>query len=144
MEKTLEDYFADWEMHLFGYGYGSGEPHVLGALKRFLALCPEKGSYDYQKLEAELGGTTAWLLINALCHADLLEYGTSPRGAWLTATGRRLKAFVDARSVEELCGLTSRDGDYVHCWPDACNCGPDGHEEGRVCPNPFWRDTAHR
>ncbi len=19
-----------------------------------------------------------------------------------------------------------------------CNCGPQGYEKGRVCPNPFW------
>ncbi len=36
MTKSLEAYFSDWEGHVFGYGYGSGEPHVVPALRRFV------------------------------------------------------------------------------------------------------------
>lgn len=143
MTKTLEDSFIDWETTVFGYGYGTGEPHILKALKGFLAntgRADMPNSYDYQKLEAAIGAAETWFLINALCKADIIEYGTSPRFGWLTPEGERLKAFVDAKSVDELAELCcNHDEDHDICYPNACNCGPNGYEEGRVCQNPFWR-----
>lgn len=131
--KTLDDYFTDWEAHVFGYGYGSGEEHVIPALKRFFVLCPANSGYDYQTLEVKLTPAVAWLLINVLAHADLLEYGTSPRYAWLTERGRALKQYLDSKSAEELQAILARDYDR-HCYPDHCNCD-DG-----PCHNPFWRE----
>lgn len=139
--KTLDDYFADWENHVFGFGYGSGEEHVLAVLKRFVDLTPIKGGYDYRVLERELTPAVAWLLINALGHADILEYGSSPRFAWFTYyKGKALKTYIDGKTVDELCAVTCRDENYVHCYPDACNCGPNGYEKGRVCQNPFFQE----
>lgn len=139
-QKSEDEHFADWEGWVFGFGYGTGEPHTLKALKEFFALVPIEGCYDYQALESGMTPTTAWLLINALCRfpVHILEYGTSPRYAWLTAEGRRLKAFIDSKSVDELYVLTHHNEDYSPCYPDACNCGPQGYERGRVCQNPFW------
>jgi len=57
--KTIEEYFYDWEAHVFGYGYGTGEPYTLQALKDFLALCPDSLGYDYKAMEEKLGPTTA-------------------------------------------------------------------------------------
>ena len=138
MAKALGDSFADWESHVFGCGYGTGEPHVLAALKHFLSACPVEGTYDHERLEHACGPTVAWLLINALAKADIIEYGTSPRYGWLTDEGRRLKAFVEPKEVGELVALTCRDEDYLNCYPDACNCGSQGYEKGRICENPFW------
>lgn len=138
MTKTFDDYFADWEAHTFGYGYGSGEPHTVPALKQFLLLCPMNGHYDYLALERALSPTVAWLLINVLAHAEMLDYGTSPRGAWLTPTGRQLKRFVDGKTGRELLDLTNRPEDHTPCYPDVCNCGPNGFQKGVVCPNPFF------
>lgn len=147
MSKVIEQSFIDWESMAFGFGYGSGEEHVLGALKGFfdaMGVDDRPTSYDYQKLEAALGPAVAWLMINALCHRDIIEYGTSPRFGWLTPEGERLKAFVDNKSVDELVMLCcGRDDDYNVCYPDACNCGPNGYEEGRVCVNPFWKVRRH-
>jgi hypothetical protein len=139
--KAIEESFADWEGSAFGFGYGSGEPHTLGALKDFFAALKADGrSYEYEKLEAVLGARVAWLLINVLCrHPGILEYGTSPRYGWLTKQGERLKAFVDGKTVDELVALCQRSEDATSCYPNACNCGPSGgYEEGRRCPNPFW------
>jgi hypothetical protein len=136
--KSIEDSFTDWESHVFGFGYGSGEEHTIPALKRFLELCPEDAGYDYQVLEKELGATVAWLLINILAKARILEYGSSPRFAWLTEQGLALKAFCASKTVEELYALTCKDEDYDICYPDACNHGPTGYVEGRKCINPFW------
>lgn len=139
--KTPEDYFSDWEAHVFGFGYGTGEEHIVPSLKTlFGAFGNENGpsSYDYQKLELSVGPVAAWLFINALCHANILEYGTSPRFGRITPHGERLKAFIDSKSADELMAMTCRDQDYWHCSPDACNCGPEGYEAGRKCGNQFW------
>lgn len=132
--KTLEQHFADWESHVFGYGYGTGEEFTLKALKGFLSAIPADGSYDYQELEEAVTAVVAWLLINTLAHADMIEYGTSPRYGWLTKNGKALAGFVAERSVDELHALTSHREDYVECYPDHCNC-----DDGDCRPgNPFW------
>lgn len=145
MGKTLEEYFRDWEGDTFGFGYGSGEEHTIPALKSFLELCiepPLGHSYNYTKLEAALTPAVAWFLINALCKADIIEYGTSPRYAWLTGKGERLKEFVSKYTAEQLVEIAcNHDENYSHCYPDACNCGESGYEKGRICQNPFWINT---
>lgn len=141
--KTPEQHFADWEGHVFGFGYGTGDPYTLAALKTFLSLCNEPPlghSCDYRKLEEALTPTVAWLLINALARKRIIEYGSSPRFVWLTKTGERLKAFVGAHTVERLYEMTGPREDA--CYPDACNCGPGGYAKGRKCPNPFWCDEV--
>lgn len=107
----------------------------------FAAVGTDNGpnSYDYQKLEAAVSPTVAWLLINRLCQLDIIEYGTSPRFGWLTEEGKALKAFIDSKTVEELAEIAAgHDEDNPGCYPDACNCGPNGHVHGRLCYNPFW------
>jgi hypothetical protein len=129
--KTIEEHFHDWESHVFGFGYGTGEEHTLPVLKKFLSLIQDRG-YNYQDLEAALTAPVAWLLINILCRADILEYGCSPRFAWLTQQGKALKQFVDGRTDEDLYELTDSYDDYHECYPHHCNCN-DG-----PCVNPFW------
>lgn len=144
MTKTLDQSFVDWESHAFGFGYGTGEPHTLAALKAFMAAVGRDdlpNAYDYEKLEAAVTPTVAWLLINTLAghKIDLIDYGTSPRFGWLSPEGERLKAYVDSKTVDELVDLVCGDhepGDY--CSPTSCNCGPKGYENGKKCPNPFW------
>jgi hypothetical protein len=144
MKKTIEQSFIDWESNVFGYGYGSGEEHTLAALKNFMAAVGRDDAphgYDYQKLEAAVGPAVTWLLINTLCRhgVDIIEYGTSPRYGWLTPQGEALKDFLGSKSVGDLVDLCcDRDDDYIVCYPDACNCGPNGYEKGRKCLNPFW------
>lgn len=135
--KTIEQHFVDWESAVFGFGYGTGEEFTIPALKAFMANVGREElatGYDYRVLEKALGATVAWLLINILCGADLIEYGTSPRGGWLTKQGEALKAFVDSKSERELIDLvTEFDENYVSCLTDHCNCGRCAE-----FPNPFW------
>jgi hypothetical protein len=138
MTKTIEDYFRDWETSAFGFGYGSGEPHIIPALKTFLSSYPGNDLYDYEDLDAAITPTVTWLLINVLCRQRIIEYGTSPRYGWLTPQGRDLKEFVDKHSVEELLNILDR-ADRVICYPDACNCAPEGYKSGVKCKNPFWQ-----
>jgi hypothetical protein len=136
--KTIDDYFVDWESKIFGYGYGAGEEYVIAALKKFMEMVPMEGCYEYKQLECELSPTVAWLLINILCKAHILEYGSSPRHAWLTNCGRRLKEYLGNNTLEQLENVLDVTGDYTVCYPDVCNCGPTGYQEGLVCQNPFW------
>lgn len=133
--KTIEQHFADWESSTFGYGYGTGEEPVLQALKHFLATIPPVGTYDHEALEAACSAPIAWLLINVLAHDDKIEYGTSPRYGWLTKSGQALAEFFRTRPVEQLTELTDQGEDYIHCYPDHCNC-----DDGDCRPrNPFWQ-----
>jgi hypothetical protein len=140
--KTLDEYFRDWEKHVFGFGYGSGEQYVIPALKRLMAAIPYiNGEYDHKTLEKAVGAPVAWLLINTLCHADIFEYGTSPRFGWLTPQGRSLKDYFDSNTEDFLVRVLD-DMEGTYCYPDACNCGPDGYEAGKVCANPFFGGGA--
>jgi len=145
--KTLNENWIDWESHAFSFGYGSGEPYIIPALKKFMELVPESNNYDYKLLEKELTPVVAWLLINRLCHytIDMLEYGTSPRCAWLTERGKALKKYMADKTSDELVELAcNHTEDYTVCTPDVCNCGPHGYEEGKHCFNPFWNKDAWR
>ena len=137
MTKTIDESFLDWESEAFGYGYGTGEEHTLGALRDFMLAIPER-QYDYEVLENALTPRVAWLMINALCKDGVIEYGTSPRYGWLTPAGERLRAYVLSKTVDELYEIRSDDDDYVNCYKTACNCGPEGYDPNRVCDNPFW------
>jgi hypothetical protein len=148
VNKTQDEYFIDWESTAFGFGYGTGEEHVLRALKSFFAAFGvtygddhRPNSYDYCKLEEAVTAPVAWLLINRLCshQLDVIEYGSSPRYGWLTPNGEKLKEYIDGKTVEEMDLLVnSTTQDSTICYPDACNCGPSGFIEGRHCNNPFW------
>jgi hypothetical protein len=140
--KSIEKSFVDWESHAFGFGYGTGEEHVLRAIKAFLdafGVDDRPNSYNYETLEKAVTAPVAWLLINRLCGVDIIEYGTSPRYGWLTEEGEALRKFIDGKTVEELETICcDRTEDDPGCMPDACNCGPEGYDEKRICYNPFW------
>lgn len=133
MQKTLDDFFTDWETEVFGYGYGTGEDYVMPALAKFLSLVPQEGAYDYNILEKAFETpVVAWLLINTLCEADILDYGTSPRHGWLTKSGRTLKKYFATNSVEHITSILWREN-YIGCGSNFCNC-----EENNPCKNPFF------
>ncbi len=97
--------FVKLENRIFGYGYGSGEEYTLRALKNFLRRTGSSKNYDYRVFETDLGETITWLMINALCKADIIEYGCSPRFGWLTGKGEELKEYLEGKSVDELYDL---------------------------------------
>lgn len=147
-EKPIEKHFADWFSHVFGFGYGTGDEHFIVALQTFMATLGKGGrlphGYDYKELETALTAPTAWLLINTLCGADIIEYGTSPRYGWLDPKGEALKAFMDGKTTDELLAATETDENDGPCYPDICNCGPEGYSPGKLCHNPFWNERPAR
>lgn len=133
--KTKEEQFIDWEGEVFGFGYGTGEEHTLKVLRSFMDSLENGRSYDHENLEKKLGATVAWLMINILCKADILEYGTSPRYGWLTEKGEKLKNFIGNKSVDDLYNLVTRVSDtYVSCGKTYCNCNPPD-SFNKKCPN---------
>lgn len=141
--KTIDLHFYDWESHVFGFSYGSGEPHILPALRAFFEACPEDDAYDFEVLEAKLTPAVAWLLINVLNRPGVraLNYGSSPRYGFLTREGKALRTFMLSKTVDQLIEIvTDPPGDdpIITCSPTGCNCGPKGYEPDRVCENPFW------
>lgn len=142
--KTLEQSFIDWHGSAFRFGYGTGEEHIIPALKSFLECCPATSCYDHRDLEKLLTPTVAWLLINILCQQNILEYGSSPRFAWLTDEGIALKNFISSKTIDELYEAVMVNENYIHCYQDACNCGDDGYQDGVKCVNPFWHQKYGR
>lgn len=133
---VTDKHFRDWESHVFGYGYGTGERYVIGALRTFLGACRTDGKpgtpprYDYRELETALTPATAWLLINALIRVDVAEYGVSPRYGWLTASGEALRGYMLARTTDQLLEVLDED-DPARCFPYSCRCSSP-------CNNPLW------
>lgn len=144
-QKSIEASFADWEGNAFGMGYGTGEPHTIPAIRKFFTHCKHHSgtAYQYEELESDLGAPVAWLLINSLYHADCIEYGTSPRYGWLTPQGAALQKFMLSRTDDELIRIACAGEEVGEtCYPNACNCGPQGYVKGRICVNPFWQKDA--
>jgi len=101
-EKMTKKDFILWENEIFGYGYGTGELSILKVLKKFMDVIPKEESYDYEILEKILSPEVTWLLINILCHSDIIEYGCSPRFGWLSDRGKELQLFLKLYTTEEL------------------------------------------
>ena len=125
MEKELQ--FIQWERRVFGAGYGTGELPILKAVKFFFDDLENNRSYDFQRLEAVLGDTVTWLLINAFDKGSVIEWGTSARFGWVTSCGEYVRDFVKDRTPEELYEIVMKDG------VDICECDGSikdkGHED---------------
>ena len=133
--------FIDWFSENIGHGYGTGEAYTIPALLGFLDVTPEEGNYDYEEIEKRIGGASTWFLMDIFCKTHFIGYGTSPRYGWLEKKGKLLKEFLKGKSVDEVYDLVMVDSTYTHCYPNACNCGPNGYEKGKVCDNPLFKTS---
>lgn len=139
MSKAADDYFRDWMTQTFGWYHGSRRERLIRDLAAFLAEVPGDRPYEYERLVAAVGPLAAWMLIDKLYRAGVLAYNSSPRSAYLTEAGVALKHYVSSRSAGDLLEIVPKVADdYRYCTPGDCNCGPDGFDPDRVCPNPFW------
>lgn len=147
MRRTIDDYFRDWFHEPFGYGYGSGEESILKSLKNMTNILKDNidsggnYTYDYRDLEKLLGEEVTWLLINALCKNDDIEYGSSPRFGWFYGSSARLIEYIKEHSVDDMyetvCGY---DVSTDMCFGQYCSCGEK--QVNKRCPNnPFWNDN---
>jgi hypothetical protein len=79
-------------------------------------------------------------MINILCKADILDYGTSPRYGWLTyEKGKLLGDYLENKTADELYDLVmSTTEDTPMCGSNYCNC--DNRVDGEGCKNnPLFR-----
>lgn len=132
-----DKHFRDWHSYLFGYGYGTGEEYTCAALKAFFECFKDARHYEHDVVEAAMGAIPAWLMINALhnCKPDILDYGTSPRYAWLTPQGELLYEYIMGHSVDELtrtAWTVQEDGMSSECSPGNCVCDDP-------CNNPLFK-----
>ena len=139
MSKKDDDFFRDWESEVFGFGYGTGEAYLIPELRRFLLNTQYSGVYDYRDLEEVMPPAIVWLLINILCKADIIEYGTSPRFGWLTKQGIRLRDSMADKNMDELLNVLdcSPEVSLDICGSDYCNCD-------KRCVNPFIKAKLER
>jgi hypothetical protein len=141
-EKTIDSHFIDWINKNITFGYGSGEPHTIPALRKFLSLCgndEHPTSYNYRDIEEAITPLGCWLIMDILGKADIIEYGTSPRFGWLTPHGAKLKDYMISKTDDDLVELVCNMGcDDIIYHQDFCNCGENGYSEKKLCFNPFW------
>jgi hypothetical protein len=140
---VTDKHFREWEHAAFGYGYGTGEAHILPILHAFFAQLEQGHSYEAAVFAAAVGAPSAWFLLNVLCAENILDYGTSPRYGWLTPLGERLRDYVLARTPEELYAIATQDfaPDEPLCSRNFCNCACGSDDQGCVY-NPLWNETV--
>ena len=88
--------------------YGDLDEHFDAFVRRVFQHEFKEYGFEDVKMEPDFA-VAYWLFLSELVALDLAEYGTSPRGAWLTEGGKRFK---------KLC-LTHEDAigqanDYIH------------------------------
>jgi len=105
MTKQLTiNQFREWydELPILAYGELSNED-VLSAFKqiliwksegRFISGPGANPEHDIPKSAHNFTVTEYWLYLGLL--TDCIEYGSSPRGAWLTDFGKQLLEFLNS------------------------------------------------
>jgi hypothetical protein len=139
--KTLDELSLD-ELGFIEFEHRvGGAPHVSRALKGLCEVVP-LGGCDCQIVERALTAPVAWLMINALRHADIIEQGPSMRSIRFTDRGVFLAEFVRVRSVENLAELIDESASET---PSPC-CGisSKGLKVPTDCHDPPARMTTRR
>lgn len=91
MQETLQEKFREKIEDTDMLCYGDIEPHLDAYLPKFFAVeVKEVGFND----EHSMNTLEFWFVVSWLVKMDFLEYGTSPRGAWLTREGQEFKNYV--------------------------------------------------
>lgn len=71
--------------------YGELEFYLEEYLPKFFSVEVKEVGFDEKHPMNNLG---FWFTVSWLVRMDCLEYGTSPRGAWLTEKGEKFKKYV--------------------------------------------------
>lgn len=70
--------------------YGELEYYLDKYIKKFFSV--EVGDVGFDE-NHEMNNLEFWFVVSMLVKMDMLEYGTSPRGAWLTDDGKEFKKY---------------------------------------------------
>lgn len=84
--------------------YGELDVHLNDFAKKVFEREFQNYGFHDVKMTHEFA-TAYWLFLSELVALDLAEYGTSPRGAWLTERGERFKRLVlgNSNAISEAC-----------------------------------------
>lgn len=100
LRKDLEKgYWHGWRdenplEHVLPVGYDGA---ITQDVHNVLRLLRDERALFYDKIAARLGVDKRYvhLILEVLADRDFTEYGTSPRGSWLTEKGEQLLALTD-------------------------------------------------
>lgn len=70
--------------------YGELEYHLDSYIKKFFSVEVSEVGFDD---EHTMNNLEFWFVVSMLVRMDMLDYGTSPRGAWLTDDGKLFKEY---------------------------------------------------
>lgn len=88
--KFIEEELLEKAPWLF---YGDLDKTFDDFVKKVLSRDLKDWGFGDAKMEPDFA-TAYWLFLSELIRLDFAEYGTSPRGAWLTPEGEKLKKIV--------------------------------------------------
>lgn len=91
-----QEQFDDWYNKLIILTYGElSDEDVLDAFKTILQWKADGVFISDEIPESKYTVTEYWLYLSLLY--DCVEYGTSPRGGWLTDLGKKILDFLNNR-----------------------------------------------
>lgn len=73
--------------------YGDLDAYMDNFLKIVFGRELKEWGFEEESMQPDFA-LAYWLCLSELIALDLAEYGTSPRGSWLTPTGERFKALI--------------------------------------------------
>lgn len=102
---TMEQ-FRDWYLELPIFTYGElTEQELLDNFQQILTWKNDRVFISDEIPDSKFTVLEYWLMLGLL--EDCIEYGTSPRGAWLTDFGEELLEFLNSgkhlKYIEEYC-----------------------------------------
>ncbi len=90
MNNTQKEKWAELLQDTNCLFYGELEYHLDKYIKKFFSVFVKDVGFDDNHAMNTL---EFWFVISMLVKMDMLEYGTSPRGAWLTEDGELFKKY---------------------------------------------------
>lgn len=91
--KTDVEFLADTLEKSHWLMYGDLDEHFDSFVRKVFQHEFKEYGFEEVKMEPDFA-VAYWLFLSELVSLNLAEYGTSPRGAWLTLEGERFKKIV--------------------------------------------------
>lgn len=91
MTKLPKAYFKEKVEGTIVLFYGDIEPLLDEYLPKFFQVNMQDVGFDEQH---PMYDALYWFVVSWLVSMDFAEYGTSPRGAWLTEEGEQFKEYI--------------------------------------------------
>ncbi len=90
MKKEILKKWAEKLQDTNGLFYGELEFYLDSYIKKFFSVEVRDVGFEEKH---PMNNLEFWLVVSMLVKMDMLEYGTSPRGSWLTEDGKKFREF---------------------------------------------------